>query len=606
MCGIAGLVSRHGSADPGVLASMEASLGHRGPDDHGVYTDGAFGLAHTRLSIIDLAGGHQPLTDEAGDLVLVANGEIYNHVELREELEARGRVFRTRSDCETILHAYAVHGEQFVEHLHGMFAFALLDRRRRRLWLARDRLGIKPLFIARLPAGIAYASEMKALRPLLGARPSLHAPGVAQYLQNQFTSGATTVLENVSRVLPGEIVRIDEDGAMQRRRYWSANALEPLEIGQDEAEARFDAVMDTVMRQHMRTDVPFGLFLSGGLDSAVMLAWLTRLGTEPVRTLALGFRGASVADELPNAQRLAQHHGSRHTLIEADRDAMFRRLPLAVWAADELMQDYANLPTLQLAEAAGRELKVVFTGEGGDEVFAGYARYRSSPIERLVRNWLNPGSGGFRTRGTYRGAWPRRLFAPGLLAEAAAARAPFIHAWRETSERYTTLQRMQYTDIVTALADNLLVKVDRMLMAFGVEGRVPLLDHRIVEFGLALPDRLKIEGHSGKAFLRRWAARHLPDEGLWRRKRGFHVPVGQWLGPDMLARLRRVLPDHPALAGWLNPAGVRELIDNQAARRRNARPIWTLLQFAVWHRVFVDGAAARPAADQDPLALLET
>jgi asparagine synthase (glutamine-hydrolysing) len=603
MCGIAGLALRDGTVDAARVRQMAAALAHRGPDDIGVYADGPVGIANTRLSIIDLDHGHQPLFAADGKLVLVANGEIYNYIELRERLQQLGHRFNTHSDCEVILHAYLQYGRDFLTHIGGMFAFALYDQRQRRLIAARDRIGIKPLFLAQLPAGIAFASELKALLPLLAGPPTISAHGLAQYLQNQFSTGATTILENVERVLPGEALCIEGGKITERWRYWTAIAIEPRELSYAQAEEEFDALMETTMRQHMRSDVPFGLFLSGGVDSSILMALLAHYCDQPVRTFSVGFRDSRPTDELTFAERTAERYGGRHTVLKPEPESMLQRLPFTAWAADDLMRDYANLPTALLAETAGRELKVVFSGEGGDEVFAGYGRYRASALERWVKGMLAPGSGGFRTRGTFRGSWPRRLFQPALLEATRRAREVFIAAWREAPGAWTDLQRMQYVDLTTALPDNLLVKADRMLMGFGVEGRVPFLDHRVVEFGLALPDQLKVAKGEGKVFLKRWAARLLPRAQLHARKRGFSVPVDKWFDDQLMQSLARLLPQHPAMRAWFHPAGLEQLV---AAPRTAVvvRMLWALLQFAVWYTLFIERGGERPPASQDPLTLL--
>ncbi|HKJ72219.1 MAG TPA: asparagine synthase (glutamine-hydrolyzing), partial [Gammaproteobacteria bacterium] len=486
MCGIAGVYLNSGQVAQSVLGRFCRALGHRGPDDAGVLADGPVGLAHTRLSIIDLAGGHQPLVTADGELALAANGEIYNYLELRADLKARGFRFATGSDCEPLLHAYRDRGDDFLDAVEGMFAFALYDRARRRLVLARDRLGIKPLFIARRPEGLYFASELKALLAVMPAKPGVDPAGLAQYLESGFTSGRATVLEDVERVLPGEMITVEADGRVERRPYWSALEVAPLETDFEGAVERFDALLEQTMGQHMRSDVPYGLFLSGGVDSAVLLALLSRYAGEPVRTFSVGFEAGSVADELPAARAMAERFGSRHEEIPVDSQRLWRHLPHAVWAADELMGDYANAPTSLLARAAGRELKVVFTGEGGDEVFAGYGRYRSRGLQRWLRALAAPGTGGFRTRGTFTRLGRHGLFGPTLAGAAAGWREPFVAAWGETPGAWSDLQRRQYVDLRTWLGDDLLVKADRMLMAWGVEGRVPFLDHRVVEFGLAL------------------------------------------------------------------------------------------------------------------------
>ncbi|MCC6208702.1 MAG: asparagine synthase (glutamine-hydrolyzing) [Gammaproteobacteria bacterium] len=600
MCGIAGIFGTR-LTDPNLLSAMASRLAHRGPDHQGVEINDGAGLAHTRLSIIDLGGGNQPLHADDGQLCLIANGEIYNYVELRAELERRGRRFATGSDCETILHAYAEYGDTFLDQLHGMFAFALHDRTRRRLILARDRLGIKPLFLARTPDGWAFASELKALLPVIG-KPGIDPRALAQYLQCQFSTGRRTLWAGVERVLPGEVVTLEASGAPSRRRYWSPQDIAPVATRFEDAAMQFDELMHTVMIEHMRSDVPFGLFLSGGLDSSLLLALLSRLKGEPIRTFSVGFTDSRRGTELELAEQLAAHYGSRHTVLQPTGRDMLDRLALSVWAADDLMRDFANLPTLMLAETAGAELKVVFSGEGGDEVFGGYHRYRSARLERWIKNLLHPGSGGFRTTGNFRGL-EHAVFGETLRVAARGWREDFIAAWRSAPRTWSDLQRMQLVDITTALPDNLLVKADRLLMAFGVEGRVPLLDHRVVEFGLALPDTLKIAPGHGKEFLRRWAQRYLPPEHLRAPKRGFNVPMDAWLQGPTLDRLEKILSGSPAIREWFQPQAVSLLVEKQRRGRNATRNLGALLQFALWHRIFIEGDGARPPL-QDPLTCL--
>lgn len=601
MCGIAGIYSANDSIDVTRLSAMAQHLHHRGPDEAGIHQDGALGLAHTRLSIIDLAGGHQPLFAQDGNLALVANGEIYNFIELRAELEAKGHQFSTHSDCETILHAYAEYGMGFLDHLCGMFALALYDKAAGRLILARDRLGMKPLFIAQTAEGVAFASEIKGLLPVLTGGVQVSAYALIQFLQNQNSTGRETIVQGVERLLPGEVVVVERGRLVERKRYWSALDVQPVDIGLDEALGRFDAVMETVMTQHMRSDVPFGLFLSGGVDSTSLLGLLSRYKDEPIRTFSLGFPDSSVGDELSTAEALARHFGSQHTVIRPSGADMLKRLVYSTWAADDLMRDFANLPTSLLAEEAGRELKVVFSGEGGDEAFAGYGRYRPGKLERWVKNLVYPGSGGFRTGANFRGAMARQVFGMTLHDVMTRWREPIIEAWRETPANWSDLQRMQYVDLVTALPDNLLVKADRMLMAWSLEGRLPFVDHRVVEFGLALPDRLKIEAKQGKVFLKKWASRYLPSEHFWQKKRGFKVPVADWLRGDYLDRLAATLLADQAVAQWFEPDGVRQLVARQHKEGDVSKNLMALLQFAIWHRLFVAGDGGRPPALVDPL-----
>ena len=604
MCGIIGLYRNKGIADPERLLTAARTLAHRGPDNSDSFTDGPFGMAHTRLSIIDLAGGDQPLFARNGELVLIANGEIYNFIELRRDFEKRDHRFTTHSDSEVILHAYMAFGKDFLNVLNGMFAFALYDRTNQRLILARDRLGIKPLFLAHLAEGVAFASELKALLHLDSDTPEINPAGLIEYIQNQFSSERKTILRNYERVLPGEAVCIEQGVVRERWQYWSAQTVKPMEIDFDSAREAFDRLMETVMQEHMRSDVPFGLFLSGGVDSSILLALLSRYKKEPIRTFSIGFSGTHLKDELPQAERLAQQVGSRHTSIRPDPIAIFYGLPYTIWAADELMRDYASLPTALLAEAAGKDLKVVFSGEGGDEVFAGYGRYRQSKLESWVKGIASPGTTGFRTRGTLRNLWPRRLLIPELLNRIKAARAPFVDAWQKTPAEWSRLQRMQYVDLVTALPNNLLVKLDRMLMGWSLEGRVPFLDHRIVEFGLALPDHLKTDRKQGKIFLKRWGRKYLPENHYFGPKLGFHVPIGEWIGGSFLNTLTEILPKHPAIQAWFRPGGVRHLLKTCRGSGPAIRMVWTLLQFAIWYQMYIDGPGERPPVRMNPLEYL--
>ncbi len=605
MCGIAGVILQDRPADRAMLERMAAALAHRGPDDRGYFTEGGAGLAQTRLSIIDLAHGHQPLYARNDELVLVANGEIYNDLELRAEFERDGAHYQTRSDSETILHAYERDGEACVERLFGMFAFALYDRPRRRLLLARDRLGIKPLFLAKLPDGYAFASELKGLLPALQGRVEVDPDGLVQFLHNQFTSGRTTMLRDVERLAPGEAVLFEDGRLVRRWQYWSACDVRTQQVTLEEAKEAFSPLMDTVMRQHMRADVPFGLFLSGGVDSGTLLALLTKYGDQPVRTFSVGFPGTGTADELPPAMEMARRYGSVHTEIRPSGDELRQHLAATVWAADDLMRDYANIPTSMLSRHAAGELKVVFSGEGGDEVFAGYGRFRKSAVQRWVKDLLNPGSGGFRTSGAVDRGACRRLLGPQLREAFTRVRQPFIDAWQASPTSWSALQRMQYDELLTALPDNLMVKADRMMMAWGLEGRVPFLDHRVVEFGLSLPDSLKVSGRRGKVFLKEWARPYVLEEQLAAKKRGFHVPVNNWLSGDFLNRLGQVLAASPAIGAWFNADEVARLVKRQHQQDRTAaRLLYALLQFALWYRMFIEGQGARPAALVEPLDLL--
>ncbi len=602
VCGIAGYYLKTPDVNRTRLEEMARRLAHRGPDGRGFHTAERIGLAHTRLAIIDLAGGAQPLYNEDGRICLVANGEIYNYLELRQELEALGHRFATHSDCEIILHAYETWGEDCVSRLLGMFAFALYDARSEELLLVRDRLGIKPLYFATGPEGIGFASELKALLPWIG-HPAVAPAGLAQYLQNNFSCAPQTLLAGVQKLPPGELLKIAPDGSSRQQRYWSPLQTRRVDLPLDAALEQFDTLINQVIEIHLRSDVPFGLFLSGGVDSSVLTALIARRLQEPLRTFSIGFPETSVHNELATAAMVAGRFATRHTACEARADELLERLPHGVWAADDLTADYANLPVSLLAERAGRELKVIFSGEGGDEVFAGYGRYRAPLLKRWLRELRYPGSGGFRTGGMFSNEM-ESLFKPELAQALRDWRAPFARAWNEPPKTWTRLMRMQYVDMATWLPDDLLIKADRMLMAWGLEGRVPFLDHRLVEFGLGLPDAFKIKGRNGKRFLKLWGERFFPKAHLWGRKKGFTVPVRDWLKGERLDKLDRALAASPGITAWFDPPAVSQLIERHRRRGDRGAPLWALLNFALWHRIIVENNGNAPPARQDPFNYL--
>jgi len=606
MCGIGGFVSFKAMPSQMELDRMKLLLEHRGPDGHGSYLQENIGLVHTRLSIIDIENGHQPLCSHDGSLVLVSNGEIYNYKELRERLELRGRCFSTRSDCEVILHAYLAYGDDFVDRLSGMFAFALWDGAKRRLILARDRLGIKPLYYTADARRVVFASEMKALLPFLSAGPQVDPQALAESLQNQFSSEERPVIKGIRRVLPGEMIVVDlGSAAITRKRYWSLSIVQTRDLDYEEAAQYFTPLFDDVMVEHMRSDVPYGLFLSGGVDSATILSMLQDLQPRKITTFSVGFSDVDMKSELQKAKRMADLFGTRHVPLRLGKDEVIGRIPHMIWALDEFMWDYACLPTSFLAQAAREHaLKVVFTGEGGDEVFAGYGRYRKTWPERIVAMAVLPGSGGFRARGRWRRPWPERVFGPELRQYATAYRKPFVRSWENAPASWDYVKKAQRTDMETELVNDLLVKVDRMLMAFGVEGRVPFLDHRVVKFGLSLPSSLKIRTHHGKVFLKRWAERYIPKDHLWGKKQGFSVPIGQWLTGDFLTSLETRLGRNEAVRTWFDGKGLQEMFASHKAGVDASREIWGVMHFAIWHRLFIESPGTKPSIREDPLDII--
>ncbi len=589
MCGIAGLMTLDGTAPPAApLRAMEAALRHRGPDGDGRYRSGDVGMVQTRLAIIDLATGDQPL-HEPGGAALIANGEIYNYIELRQELSGgRPTVFSTQSDCEMPLHLHRRHGLDFTEHLRGMYAVAMHDPGAGRLILARDPFGIKPLYYAETPRAFAFASEPGALIEAGIVEPRLVRPVRNELVQMQFTTGRETIFAGINRVLPGETVIVRQGRIVERRHRAALPEDGPAALGEEEALARLDAALAESVRLHQRSDVPFGMFLSGGIDSTVVLVMMARLAARPVKAFTIGFTESDVADERPAARTAAACVGAEHIEIVFDEADFWRLLPEIVSCVDDPAADYAILPTWALARAARQAgLKVILSGEGGDELFAGYGRYRS-----VTRPWWAGGRMP-RARGVLDGLGVLRAEIAGWRDGIAAAEA------RLGDHGRTPLQVAQAVDCADWLPNDLLVKLDRCLMAHGTEGRTPFLDPALAALAFRLPDELKIKRGLGKWLLRRWLADHLPQAQPLARKRGFTVPVARWIArrADTIGPL---VARSPAVREICRPDAVETLFFAAAGQKRAGRAAWNLLFYALWHRRHIERAQLPP----DTLAAL--
>lgn len=576
MCGIAGLMTPDGrSPEPAVLERLLAALRHRGPDGDGTYAARNVALAQTRLAIIDLEGGDQPLY-EPGGAVLVANGEIYNYVELRNDLA--GAAFATRSDCEPPLFLYRRHGLDFVDHLRGMYAIALYDPIEGQLVLARDPFGIKPLYYAETEEGFVFASEPAAILAAGVLAASLNRQGVSELLQLQYTTGSDTLFSGIHRVLPGETVVVRDGRIVARRRRHALPQEGTAAWDEDTAFELLDQALRDSVEVHQRSDVPYGMFLSGGVDSSVLLSLMAELNDRPVRAFTAGFVGASVPDERPAARALADATGAEMVDIAIDPDTFWARLPEIAAAMDDPAADYAVVPTFLLAEAVRRDgLKVVLTGEGGDELFAGYGRYRSA-----MRPWWRGGRN-MRTRGILDGL--------NLLRDAPTGWRDGITAAEQTVDTgvFNRLQMAQATDCTDWLPNDLLTKVDRCLMAHSVEGRTPFLDPRVAAVAFRLSDSLKVRDGLGKWLLRRWLNHALPEARAFERKRGFSVPVAEWIA-ERGATLGPLVAAQPGIAELCEPAAVEGLF--QKTGKRQGFAAWVLLFYALWHTRHILGVRA--------------
>lgn len=582
MCGIAGIMTADG-APPAAAAldAMERALAHRGPDGKGRRIRGGVALLQTRLAIIDLATGQQPIEGPNG-AAIVANGEIYNYVELFDEMA--GTPFRTKSDCEPPLHLYLKDGPEFAHRLRGMYALAVDDPPTGRLVLARDPFGIKPLYYAETAAGFHFASEPQALIAAGVVRPVVREGARGELLNLQFTTGRETIFQGISRVLPGETLVVEKGRLVARYRHFALPASGPVDARAETALATLDRLLNDAVGVHQRSDVPYAMFLSGGVDSSVLLAMMARLNATPVVAFTAGFDGTRAHDERDHARAVAAAVGADHIEVPFGAEDFWTLLPKIAEAMDDPAADYAVLPTFKLAAAAReRGLKVVLSGEGGDEIFAGYGRYRRALRPRLF------GGRPMRHKGALQGL--------GVLNAEADWRAGIAEAEAiEAKDGRTTLQIAQAVDCADWLPNDLLTKLDRCLMAHGVEGRVPFLDPLLSEFGFRLPDALKLKKGQGKWLLRRWLETGLKAARPFERKRGFTVPVGEWIaarGRDLGPLVAR----QPGVAEACRPGTVERLFASVVDKGGgdHASAAWNLLFYALWHHRHVLGRM--PGAD---------
>lgn len=640
MCGIAGLVDLKRRFGPDELRSiasrMADSLSHRGPDDRGVWIDAEAGVAlgHTRLAIIDLSpAGAQPMISSCGRFVLSYNGEVYNAPELRAELQAAGRPFRGHSDTEAMLEGFAVWGVRpTIERLIGMFAFAVWDRSSHRLMLARDRLGIKPLYWGHANGGLVFASELKALKALPDWHGEIDRDALSAFLRYGYVPTPMSIYRGIHKLAPGTLLECGESGDVEHTAYWSlSEAAErgqasPLDVSDAAAQEMLESVLADAVRRRMVADVPLGMFLSGGIDSSTVAALMQAHSSQPIRTFSIGFREPAY-DEAAHAKQVASHLGTEHTELYVTPAEAQAVIPKLQHIYDEPFADSSQIPTYLVSEMTRRHVTVALSGDGGDEVFAGYNRYgQGLALARMIRTLpkpmrqamagamtaVTPGMWDYLSRVVPRQMRPRLVgdkihkFAGVLPEDSVGFYRRLITQWSEASylvegageldeslyasklrERFPDdVSWMQYLDTLTYLPDDILTKVDRASMAVALEVRVPLLDHRVVELSWRLPQRFKLRGGVGKWLLRQIAYKYVPKRLLERPKMGFGVPIDRWLkGPlkdwaeDLLS------PSALSDAGLLKPAPIAEKWAEHRAGTRNWQHfLWNVLIFEAWRR----------------------
>jgi asparagine synthase (glutamine-hydrolysing) len=618
VCGICGIASTNSSGITDRVAAMSATLVHRGPDSSGEFSDEGVAFAARRLSIIDLETGDQPVANENGTVHVVQNGEIYNYRELRRELERAGHSFRTQGDTEVLLHLYEEHGDRFAERLRGMFAIAIWDASHRRLVLARDRFGIKPLYYRHADNELAFASELRAL-----PRGEIDLDALEAFLAFNSIPAPLTIFREIRKLPPGHLL-LWEDGRLELRRFARPAPLEELREDEEAelVEELRSRVRDSV-RAHLVSDVPVGVLLSGGVDSAFLAALAAEESSEPLRTFSIGFEERSF-DELAGARLVAERYGTEHRELVLRPDAALL-LPALADAFDEPFADSSALPTYLVSQLAANDVKVALSGEGGDELFGGYYTYaadllaeRVGGLARLARPLVerlptsaSRASFDYKAKRFVRSAhlpslerrhgW-KEIFSPGLRAELTGRRSAFDPVdilrdrYRET-EGADELARLQDVDLGIYLVDDLLVKTDRASMAHSLEARVPYLDTVVTNLALALPTRHKIRGLSKKVLLRKAAAPLLPREIVHGKKRGFSIPAAAWLRGELETFARETLSRETLQRqGFFHAEVVTRLLDDHVAGREDrSRQLWGLLAFTLWHERHVERAPQVPS-----------
>ena len=615
MCGICGVVQAR-PLDPGdqdLLRRMRDTMIHRGPDDKGLFIGEKVGLGHRRLSIIDLTGGHQPMANADGTLWVTYNGEIYNFRELRTLLESRGYIFRTNSDTEVILHSYSEFGERCIEQFRGMFAFALWDQMRHQLLIARDRLGIKPLYYTMHNGTFLFASEIKAILQWPGIPRQVDHVALRQYLRCRYVPGPRTMFKGIFKLQPGHLLVLC-DGKIKIHAYWDL-ALDGEVLPAEHADRLLRDRLEECIGVHMVSDVPLGTFLSGGIDSTVVTGMMAGITPDPIQTFSIGYSQGSGIDETPFARLAAERFHSKHREVVLDPETFWQFLLRLVWLLDEPVADPAAVPLYFLSKFARDFVTVVLSGEGADELLAGYGIYR----KMLWLNRLRRLPGLSITRPFFRGRklgryleWSRlpledcyrgvsAAFGKDegeqlLVADlASSSDEDFGSSYFERTTHLDPLKRMLYFDLKVWLPDDLLVKADKMTMATSVELRVPFLDHKLVEWTWRLPSGLKLKGATGKYLLRKAVADIIPSEILQRPKQGFAIPIKEWFRQGLGEAVRQFLVADGGQRDLFNAKQVERLITRHERGWEDlSEALFTLVVLACWHTVFIESRQVEP------------
>lgn len=620
MCGIAGIIFKDSSraVSPELMREMTRAMVHRGPDDEGVYTHTNVGMGHRRLSIIDLSlAGHQPMTNEDETVWVVLNGEIYNFRELRAQLEKKGHIFKSHTDTEVVIHSYEEWGRECLQKFEGMFAFAVYDKKRKNIFLARDRVGIKPLYFYNDDKVCVFASEIKAILKTGFMRSDVNHKAIDFYMSIGYVPAPETIFRGIYKLEPGNYMIVSEIN-IEQGEYWTLNSGGYGLMSFDTARERFEELILECVGSHLVSDVPLGVFLSGGLDSSAMVAYMSRILKEPVKTFSVGYKDSEEVNELGFARKIADKFKTEHHEFILEPDDFFDSIDTFLNYSEEVIVESAAIALYQLSKVASSHVTVLLSGEGADELFGGYPLYwkmkqleryhkfarfapsslsgpLSSVMSEKIQKYIHWISVPFESR--YRTVscdviptFKNRMYSGDFRKEVNGRVENFFDDVYSRLSGMSMLQKMLYVDTKYWLPDDLLVKADKMTMATSVELRVPFLDHKLVEFAFGLPDEFKIGNDQGKLIVKKAAESILPHEIIYRQKKGFPVPVGQWFTGDLYNEAAAVLLDKKTVErGYFNPDYIKNILTSHKKGEQDlSRRIFSLLTLELWHRKFAD------------------
>ncbi len=621
MCGISGILNRNTDIPVGeeLISRMNAQMVHRGPDAGGVYVENNVGLGHRRLKIIDLEGGVQPMFSDDRNVTVVFNGEVYNFKELRVVLEGKGYQFRTSSDTEVILNAYLEYGEQCTEHFRGMFGIAIYDKRQNKLLIIRDRLGIKPVYYYLDEQRLLFSSEIKPILEVLGSKPEVYTAALDFYMSVGYVPGEKTLFDGIYKLLPGHQMVV-QNNAVDIKCYWDLEDTETRNVSFEQALDEFDEIVKESTQLRMVSDVPLGAFLSGGLDSSGIVSMMSEMSDTPVNTFSVGYKDDPESSELGYAKIVAEHFKTQHHEYFLEPLDFFNSLDILLQYTEEPIIESAAVALYQLSKLAKEHVTVILSGEGGDEILAGYPLHKITPMVNKLHSVARFIPGvikdkvaqrlGYNEKRLKYWDWAglsvddryqsisndvtlnikKNMYQSEKLLDSHTETCHFYKQLFEKMSQGTSLRKMTYSDIKSWLPDDLLVKADKMTMAASLELRVPLLDHKLVEYATSLPDEYRLNGKQGKYLFKKLMERKLPHEIIYRKKKGFPVPIANWFRTVLYDKTREILLDPVTVSrGYFKKDYVEQILTrHKQGVEDHSRRIFALLNLELWHRKYID------------------